>query len=112
MKADDNWGLCWGQACEHPDAPRQPQYKCVDKYVSGWRIRKGLSRVHDSTQSCLYLCLFVQVHLLAVRKKPISLLMPICVVRPIPRLLLKLVLGEHFAKWGFEMNVMHDLHVV
>jgi hypothetical protein len=50
--------------------------------------------VHDSTQSCLYLCLFVQVHLFAVWKKPISLLMSIHVVRPIPRLLLKLVLGE------------------
>jgi hypothetical protein len=68
--------------------------------------------VHDSTQSCLYLCLLVQVHLFAVRKKPISLLMSICVVRPIPRLLLKLVLGERFAKWGLKMNVMHDLHVV
>lgn len=68
--------------------------------------------MHDSTQSCLYLCLFVQVHLFAVRKKPISFLMSIHVVRPILRLLLKLVLGEHFAKWGLEMNVMHDLHAV
>lgn len=68
--------------------------------------------MHDSTQSCLYLCLFAQVHLFAVQKKPISLLMSIHVVRPIPRLLLRLVLGECFANWGLEMNVMHDLHVV
>jgi hypothetical protein len=93
-EGDEQSYYCVLKACEHPDAPRQPQYKRVDKYVSGWRIRRGLSRVHDSTQSCLYLCLFVQVHLFAVWKKPISLLMSIHVVRPIPRLLLKLVLGE------------------
>ncbi|CAK9232719.1 unnamed protein product [Sphagnum troendelagicum] len=39
-EGDEQSYYCVLKACEHPDAPRQPQYKRVDKYVSGWRIRK------------------------------------------------------------------------
>ncbi|CAK9231487.1 unnamed protein product [Sphagnum troendelagicum] len=39
-EGDEHSYYCVLKACEHPDAPRQPQYKRVDKYVSGWRIRK------------------------------------------------------------------------
>jgi len=39
-EGDEQSYYCVLKACEHPDAPRQPQYKRVDKYVSGWRIRR------------------------------------------------------------------------
>ncbi|CAK9198494.1 unnamed protein product, partial [Sphagnum troendelagicum] len=39
-EGDDQSYYCVLKACEHPDAPRQSNYKRVDTYVSGWRIRK------------------------------------------------------------------------